>query len=74
MAVNGEGGQTLLDSYHAERHPVAEKVIEFSSNLTKAGTVRGGARVVIRPGGYIGAVTELDDHNSVADYFARVAR
>jgi 2-polyprenyl-6-methoxyphenol hydroxylase-like FAD-dependent oxidoreductase len=44
--VRGEGGQTLLDSYHAERHPVAEKVIEFSSNLTKAGTLRGGARVV----------------------------
>jgi len=44
--VRGEGGQALLDSYHAERHPVAEKVIEFSSNLTKAGTLRGGARVV----------------------------
>jgi len=44
--IGGEGGQTLLDSYHAERHPVAEKVIAFSSNLTKAGTVRGGARVV----------------------------
>jgi 2-polyprenyl-6-methoxyphenol hydroxylase-like FAD-dependent oxidoreductase len=44
--IRGEGGQALLDSYHAERHPVAEKVIAFSSNLTKAGTVRGGARVV----------------------------
>jgi FAD binding domain len=44
--IGGEGGQTLLDSYQAERHPVAEKVIAFSSNLTKAGTVRGGARVV----------------------------
>lgn len=44
--VNGEGGQALLDSYNAERHPVAAKVIAFSSNLTKAGTVRGGARVV----------------------------
>ena len=44
--IRGEGGQALLDSYQAERHPVAEKVIAFSSNLTKAGTVRGGARVV----------------------------
>jgi 2-polyprenyl-6-methoxyphenol hydroxylase-like FAD-dependent oxidoreductase len=44
--IRGEGGQALLDSYDAERHPVAEKVIAFSSNLTKAGTVRGGARVV----------------------------
>ncbi|MBO0676647.1 FAD-dependent monooxygenase [Mycolicibacterium sp. S2-37] len=46
MAVRGDGGPTLLDSYHAERHPVAEKVIDFSSALTKAGTVSGGARVV----------------------------
>ena len=45
-AVRGEGGQMLLDSYHAERHPVAEKVIGFTTNLTKAGTLRGGARVV----------------------------
>jgi 2-polyprenyl-6-methoxyphenol hydroxylase-like FAD-dependent oxidoreductase len=44
--VRGDGGQTLLDSYQAERHPVAEKVIGFTDKLTKAGTVRGGARVV----------------------------
>jgi 2-polyprenyl-6-methoxyphenol hydroxylase-like FAD-dependent oxidoreductase len=44
--VQGEGGKALLDSYHAERHPVAERVIAFSNNLTKAGTVRGGARVL----------------------------
>ena len=42
--VHGEGGQVLLDSYDAERHPFAQKVIAFSSNLTKAGTLRGGAR------------------------------
>ena len=45
-AVRGEGGQTLLDSYQTERHPIAENVIAFSSNLTKAGTLHGGARVV----------------------------
>jgi hypothetical protein len=44
--TRGEGGQILLDSYQAERHPVAAKVISFSSTLTKAGTLRGGARVV----------------------------
>jgi 2-polyprenyl-6-methoxyphenol hydroxylase-like FAD-dependent oxidoreductase len=44
--IRGEGGQILLDSYHAERYPVAEKVIDFTGNLTKAGTLRGGARVV----------------------------
>ncbi len=61
-AVHGEGGQTLLDSYHAERHPVAEKVIGFTTKLTKAGTLRGGARVVrnaiLRMVGNIPAVGE----------------
>lgn len=61
-AVRGEGGQALLDSYHTERHPVAEKVIAFTSNLTKAGTLRGGARVVrnaiLRVVGSIPAVGE----------------
>ncbi len=61
-AVRGEGGQALLDSYHAERHPVAEKVIAFAGNLTKAGTLRGGARVVrnaiLRVVGSIPAVGE----------------
>jgi 2-polyprenyl-6-methoxyphenol hydroxylase-like FAD-dependent oxidoreductase len=60
--ISGEGGQTLLDSYDVERHPVAEKVIEFSSTLTNAGTLRGGARVVrnaiLRVVGNIPAVGE----------------
>jgi 2-polyprenyl-6-methoxyphenol hydroxylase-like FAD-dependent oxidoreductase len=46
MVIHGDAGQTLLDSYHAERHPVARKVIEFSTRLTKAGTLHGGARLV----------------------------
>jgi len=45
-AIRGDGGQGLLDSYHAERYPVAERVISFSSRLTTAATLRGGARVV----------------------------
>ncbi|WP_197373510.1 FAD-dependent monooxygenase [Mycolicibacterium baixiangningiae] len=45
-ALRGDGGPALLDSYHAERHPVAEKVIGFSGFLTKAGTLSGGPRVV----------------------------
>jgi 2-polyprenyl-6-methoxyphenol hydroxylase-like FAD-dependent oxidoreductase len=44
--IRGDGGATLLDSYHAERYPVAQQVIDFSSTLTKAGTLRGGARIV----------------------------
>jgi 2-polyprenyl-6-methoxyphenol hydroxylase-like FAD-dependent oxidoreductase len=33
------GGSVLLDSYHAERHPVGAKVIEFTTALTRAATV-----------------------------------
>lgn len=42
----GEGGETLLESYHAERHPIAEEVISFTGLLTKVGTLQGAARVV----------------------------
>jgi len=28
----------------------------------------------VRPDGYIGAVTELDDQSAIADYFAQIAR
>jgi 2-polyprenyl-6-methoxyphenol hydroxylase-like FAD-dependent oxidoreductase len=55
--IRGEGGQTLLDSYNAERHPVGKSVIDFTSLLTKVGTFKGGARfvrdVVIRAAGSI---------------------
>jgi 2-polyprenyl-6-methoxyphenol hydroxylase-like FAD-dependent oxidoreductase len=44
--IRGEGGQTLLDSYHAERHPVGKGVIDFTRLLTKVGTLKGGARLV----------------------------
>jgi hypothetical protein len=36
--------------------------------------LRNGGRIVVRPDGYIGAVTELDDHNGIAAYFAQLAR
>ncbi|MET3860821.1 2-polyprenyl-6-methoxyphenol hydroxylase-like FAD-dependent oxidoreductase [Dietzia sp. 2505] len=45
-AVSGDGGQSLLDSYHTERHPIAKKVISFTSALTRAGTLRGPVRKV----------------------------
>jgi 2-polyprenyl-6-methoxyphenol hydroxylase-like FAD-dependent oxidoreductase len=55
--IRGEGGQTLLDSYNAERHPVGKSVIDFTTLLTKVGTLKGGARlvrdVVIRAAGSI---------------------
>jgi 2-polyprenyl-6-methoxyphenol hydroxylase-like FAD-dependent oxidoreductase len=42
--VNGDGGETLLDSYQAERLPVADDVIAFTSRLTKIGTLSGVPR------------------------------
>ncbi|MET0699857.1 MAG: FAD-dependent monooxygenase [Mycobacterium sp.] len=60
MALRGEGGETLLDSYHAERHPVAKGVIDFSTTLTRIGTLHGGAREIrdrlLRTLGSIGAI------------------
>jgi 2-polyprenyl-6-methoxyphenol hydroxylase-like FAD-dependent oxidoreductase len=44
--IRGEGGQTLLDSYNVERHPVGKGVIGFTSLLTKVGTLKGGARLL----------------------------
>jgi 2-polyprenyl-6-methoxyphenol hydroxylase-like FAD-dependent oxidoreductase len=50
--VNGEAGDALLDSYQAERLPVADQVITYTDRLTKAGTLSGAPRrirdVVIR--------------------------
>ena len=41
---------TLLDSYHAERHPVGEKVIEFSTNLIRVGTLSNPIAQRVRNG------------------------
>jgi 2-polyprenyl-6-methoxyphenol hydroxylase-like FAD-dependent oxidoreductase len=42
--VGGQAGQTLLDSYEAERIPVADGVIAFTDRLTRAGTLSGVPR------------------------------
>jgi 2-polyprenyl-6-methoxyphenol hydroxylase-like FAD-dependent oxidoreductase len=50
--VNGQASDTLLDSYQAERIPIADGVIAFTDRLTSAGTLSGVPRrirdVVIR--------------------------
>jgi hypothetical protein len=48
MTVHGTGGQRLLDSYQAERHPVAAKVIEFTTRLTQIGTLRNELAIKLR--------------------------
>jgi 2-polyprenyl-6-methoxyphenol hydroxylase-like FAD-dependent oxidoreductase len=42
--IGGQAGQTLLDSYEAERIPVADGVIAFTDRLTRAGTLAGVPR------------------------------
>jgi 2-polyprenyl-6-methoxyphenol hydroxylase-like FAD-dependent oxidoreductase len=44
--IAGHAGDGLLDSYQAERRPIAESVIAFSNRLSKAGTLRGAAQHV----------------------------
>jgi len=44
--VSGDAGDTLLDTYEAERIPVADSVITFTNRLTKAGTLSGVPRQI----------------------------
>jgi 2-polyprenyl-6-methoxyphenol hydroxylase-like FAD-dependent oxidoreductase len=44
--VDGQAGDSLLDSYEAERLPVADQVIKFTNRLTKAGTLSGVPRQI----------------------------
>jgi 2-polyprenyl-6-methoxyphenol hydroxylase-like FAD-dependent oxidoreductase len=39
--IDGKAGDTLLNSYQAERLPIADGVIAFTDRLTKAGTLSG---------------------------------
>jgi hypothetical protein len=48
LAAAGRAGDELLDSYHAERHPVGAKVIEFTTRLTSLGTLDGALRTALR--------------------------
>jgi 2-polyprenyl-6-methoxyphenol hydroxylase-like FAD-dependent oxidoreductase len=45
MVIKGDAGDSLLDSYDAERHPIGTSVIDFTSALTKVGTLTGLARI-----------------------------
>ena len=44
--IDGHAGDDLLDSYQAERRPIAESVIAFSDRLSKAATLHGTAQSV----------------------------
>jgi 2-polyprenyl-6-methoxyphenol hydroxylase-like FAD-dependent oxidoreductase len=44
--IDGEAGDRLLDSYQAERLPVAQNVITFTDRLTNVGTLSGVPRQI----------------------------
>jgi 2-polyprenyl-6-methoxyphenol hydroxylase-like FAD-dependent oxidoreductase len=46
--VDGRGGDGLLDSYQAERHPVAAEVIKSTTTMTDVGTLHQGLAVRLR--------------------------
>jgi len=73
-AVGGQGPTRVLVT--RDNTPVAgyDTVIEDSNRAPaqRLGLTDGG-RVVVRPDGYIGAITTLDDTTTIADYFARIA-
>jgi 2-polyprenyl-6-methoxyphenol hydroxylase-like FAD-dependent oxidoreductase len=61
--IKYDGGDSLLDSYNAERHPIGKRVIDFTSTLTKVGTLKGVARVardtVVKVVGHIPAAVRV---------------
>ncbi len=61
--IGGQAGHTLLDSYEAERIPVADGVIAFTDRLTRAGTLSGVRRrirdMVIRALSHVPAARRL---------------
>jgi 2-polyprenyl-6-methoxyphenol hydroxylase-like FAD-dependent oxidoreductase len=67
-AINGEAGDTLLNSYEAERFPVSDQVIKFTDRLTRAGTLSGPPRrirdAVIRLLSHVPAAGRLMANNA----------
>src|SRR5271156_5100258 len=66
--IEGDAGETLLDSYEAERVPVADQVIKFTNLLTKAGTLSGVPRrirdVLVRTASHVPAARRTLANNA----------
>ncbi|GAA2248940.1 FAD-dependent monooxygenase [Herbiconiux moechotypicola] len=56
--LTGSDAEAVVDSYHAERHPVAAHVIRFTTALTKVGTLDSAAARFVR-GQVLAAVSRL---------------
>jgi 2-polyprenyl-6-methoxyphenol hydroxylase-like FAD-dependent oxidoreductase len=61
--IGGQAGGGLLDSYQAERYPVAQSMIKFTERLSKAGTLTGAPQrirnAMLRGLSHVGAVGHL---------------
>lgn len=58
LAWRGLANETLLDSYHAERHPVAARLLEQTDAMTRAIAIKGTLHRAMRDQA-IGMVTQL---------------
>ncbi|MEH3140991.1 MAG: FAD-dependent monooxygenase [Mycobacterium kyogaense] len=69
--IHATAGDGLLDSYHAERHPVAQQVIESSDRLSRGGTVSGAGQhlrnALLKVASHVGPIPR-----AMADWAAEV--
>jgi hypothetical protein len=73
-AAGGEGRLQVLVTRDNAPVPGYDTVIaDPSGALAERLGLTNGGRVVVRPDGYIGTITTLNDTTAIADYFARVA-
>lgn len=59
-------GPKLLDTYEAERRPIAEHVLAMSN--AKLADLIAGTLVAIRPDGYIGLISDAGDRDALTRY------
>lgn len=64
LVIKGEGRMKLLDSYHAERRPIAQKVLDFTNRLTKVAVTRGTVKPKIREK----LINSINDYNILQRY------
>jgi 2-polyprenyl-6-methoxyphenol hydroxylase-like FAD-dependent oxidoreductase len=61
--AKGQAGQALLDSYEAERYPIASSMIEFTRRLSKVGTLTGAPERIrnaaLRVVSHVGAASRM---------------
>jgi 2-polyprenyl-6-methoxyphenol hydroxylase-like FAD-dependent oxidoreductase len=67
LAWRGRANELLLDSYHRERHPAAEHVIQFSARLTTLGTLSSPALCRLRDGAVKATLSRRSAQRAMAD-------